>query len=126
MKKIYEDERFLIVDQQDIDENPCIHIFYGDKAYSEILYSLVEKITTDDMELFKCIGRIIRYAVSSGYREDIEDYINGWDGELQMFEDILLEKKENNEVIEKEHEMYIKNCILMLKSKITLLEYYLK
>lgn len=126
MKKIYEDERFLIVDQQDIDENPCIHIFYGDKAYSERLYSLVEKITTDDMELFKCIGRIIRYAVSSGYREYIEDCIDGWDGQLQMFEDILLEKKENNEVIEEEHENYIKNCILMLKSKITLLEYYLK
>ena len=126
MKKIYEDERFLIVDQQDIDENPLIHIFYGDKAYNERLYSLVEKITTDDMELFKCIGRIIRYAVSSGYREDIEDCIDEWDGELQMFEDILLEKKENNEVIEEEHEMYIKNCILMLKSKITLLEYYLK
>ena len=126
MKKIYEDERFLIVDQQDIDENPCIHIFYGDKAYSERLYSLVEKITTDDMELFKCIGRIIRYAVSSGYREDIEDCIDEWNSQLHMFEDILLEKKENNEVIEEEHENYIKNCILMLKSKITLVEYYLK
>ena len=126
MKKIYEDERFLIVDQQNSDENPLIHIFYDDKGYRERLYSLIQRINTDDKELFKCIERIIRYAVSNEYRKTIEECMDEWNSQLHMFENILLEKKERNEVIEKEHEDFTKSCILTLKSRITLLEYYLK